>query len=156
MDKEIQNPSPTEQVEVTPEDSVSTKPIKETPAEKAARNIPNETYRLSASKPIQPVETGSQSQNLNSGNTAYQAKLKGQEPNGLLAGATQGHHFSDQLSKWPVAVGGTLVAVALCTILYSWIMPKPALSAQNGGTVQQKPGPGQPTQLLDKATTQHP
>jgi type IV secretory pathway VirB10-like protein len=151
MDKEIQNPNPTELGEATNEDSVSTEPTKETPAEKAARNIPNETYRLSASKPIQPVETGSQSQNLNSGNTAYQAKLKGQEPNGLLTGTTQGHHFSDQLSKWPVVVGGTLVAVALCTILYSWVMPKPALSAQNGGSAQQKPGPGQPTQLLDKA-----
>ncbi|WP_373533468.1 TrbI/VirB10 family protein [Vampirovibrio sp.] len=153
MDQEIQNPNLTELGEATNEDSVSTEPTKETPAEKAARNIPNETYRLSASKPIQPVETGSQSQNLNSGNTAYQAKLKGQEPNGLLTGATQSHHFSDQLSKWPVVVGGSLVAVALCTILYSWIMPKPALSAQNGETAQQKPGPGQPTELLDKAPT---
>lgn len=151
MDKEIQNHSSTEQGEATHEDSVSTEPLKETSAEKAARTIPNETYRLSASKPIQPVEMGSQSQNLNNGNTAYQAKLKGHEPNGLLTGATQGHPFSDQLSKWPVVVGGTLLAVALCTILYSWIMPKPALSAQNRGTAQQKPGPGQPTQLLDKA-----
>lgn len=151
MDQEIQNPNPTELGEPTNEDSVSTETSMETPAEKAARTIPNETYRLSTPKPIRQAESEPQYKNQTIGNSGYQSKLKGNEPNGLLTGATQGHHFSDQLSKWPVVVGGTLVAVALCTILYSWIMPKPALSAQNGGTAQQKPAPGQPTQLLDKA-----
>lgn len=151
MDPEIQNPNPSEHREAKPEAIASMDNPIESPADKAARTIPNETYRLSASKPIRQAETGGQSENRQSDKMGYQSKLKGHEPNGLLAGSTQGHPFSDQLSKWPVVVGGSLVALALCTILYSWIMPKPALSSQSGGTAQQKPGPGQPTQLLDKA-----
>lgn len=151
MEPEIQNLSSSKQLETTPEASASTGNTTETLADKAARTIPNETYRLSPANPIPQVETSPQSDNKNFSSTTYQSKLRGHEPNGLATGVTQTHHFSDQLSKWPVVVGGTLVALALCTILYNWIVPKPALSAQSGGNAQQKPSPGQPTHLLEKA-----
>lgn len=149
MDKETQNPSPAGQTEAIPEASASIGMHR--PADRAAKTIPNETYRLSTSKPIRQTETTTPSENRNFHNTAYQPKLKGHEPNELRTDYSQRHHFSDQLSKWPVVVGSTLVALALCTILYNWVVPKPALSAQNGGNAQQKPSPGQPTHLLEKA-----
>ncbi len=151
MDSEMQSSSPSKQNETTPHAPVSSEHSNETPADKAARTIPNETYRLSASKPIPQADPASPSDTRSYSHTPYQAKLKGLEPNGLSTHMAQSHPFNDQLSKWPIVVGSTLVALALCTILYNWIVPKPAMSAQSGGPAQQKPGPGAPTHLLEKA-----
>lgn len=151
MEPDVQNASSSKQNETASDTSVSTDNPIETPADKAARTIPNETYRLSAPKPAPQTDQIPPSDNRQFSHSAYQSRLKGSEPNGLSTDTTQSNYFSDQLSKWPVVVGSTLVALALCTILYNWIVPKPEMSAQSGGPTQQKPGPGQPPHLLEKA-----
>jgi type IV secretion system protein VirB10 len=151
MEPEIQDTNSSQQLETASHALASTDKQDETPADKAARTIPNETYRLSTPKPTPQTDQTPPSDNRPFSHSAYQSKLKGLEPNGLSTDKTQSNNFSDQLSKWPVVVGSTLVALALCTILYNWIAPKPAMSAQSGGDRQQKPGPGQPSHLLEKA-----
>ena len=132
--------------QIIPEETTSEKPeMAERPSEAAGRSVSSETYVNPSAKTVR--QTGS----TPTENSPYQSTLRGSEPNRLVTGDIQARSLSPQLSKWPVVAGSTILAIALCTMLYNWVVPKPAFNGHASGDAHQKPGPGQPTRLLEGA-----
>jgi type IV secretory pathway VirB10-like protein len=132
--------------QINPEENTSEKPeMAERPSQAAGRSVSSEAY-------INPsAETVGQTASGPTESVPYQSTLRGSEPNTLVTGDIKARSLSAQLSKWPVVAGSTLLAIAMCTMLYNWVVPKPAFNGHASGDSQQKPGPGQPTQLLEGA-----